>query len=95
MSRAFRVVGLVGALWVIAGSVVAADIPRTHSTPGLGEYTEPFFPDGTYRVDVQSPSDFLGFELGSWPLSYRDVIRYFEYLDESFSSATLTRYAST
>ncbi len=95
MSRAFRVVGLVGALWVIAGSVVAADIPRTHSTPGLGEYTEPFFPDGTYRVDVQSPSDFLGFELGSWPLSYRDVIRYFEYLDESFSNVSVTRYATS
>ncbi len=95
MSGTSRVAGLAGALLVIAVSVIAADIPRTHSSPGLGDYTEPFFPDGNYRADVQSPSTFLGFELGSRPLSYSEVVLYFEYLDESFSSATLTRYATT
>jgi hypothetical protein len=95
MSRAFRIVGLVGALLVIAVSVVATDIPRTHSSPGLGEYAEPFFAAGTYRADVQSPSKFLGVKLGSRPLSYDEVFRYFEYLDESFSNVFLTRYATS
>ena len=43
---------------------------RTETAPGTGAYTAPFWPDGTYRSEVRSPADFLGYELGSVPSSH-------------------------
>jgi hypothetical protein len=74
----------------------AADLQamRTDPAPGTGSYAAPFWPDGTYRADVQSPSDFLGFPIGSFPASHRDILRYFEYLDQ-FDTAELHTYAES
>jgi hypothetical protein len=79
----------------MAVSAVEADIVRTHSAPGAGDYTLPFFPDGTYRNDIKSPSEFLGFELGSWPMSQGDMLRYFTYLDETLTNVSLVTYATS
>ena len=61
---------------------------RTALEPGAGDYNVPFWPDGTYRADVKSPSDFLGYRLGSKPAPNADILRYFEYLD-TFPTAEL------
>ncbi len=90
---------LVGFLTLVAG--LAAAVPpvdpqamRTEKAPGTGTYTAPFWPDGTYRDDVRSPSDFLGFSIGSTPASHPDIVRYFEYLDQ-FPTAELHTYAES
>ncbi len=67
---------------------------RTETAPGTGSYTAPFWPEGTYRSDVRSPSDFLGYEIGSFPASHADIMRYFEYLDQ-FPTAELHTYAES
>lgn len=67
----------------------SAEPYRTHPTPGLGDYDAPFWPDGSYRSDVRSPSDFLGFQLGARPIQHDEIIRYYRYLDENFPHAHL------
>lgn len=68
---------------------------RTHPAPGLGEYTRPFYEEGTYLSGVASPGDFLGFELGSRPATHEEVLRYFDYLDDTFPNASLHTYGYT
>jgi hypothetical protein len=86
-------------LFFLAGPALAdPDVDRQamriDPEPGTGSYTTPFWPDGTYRSDVRSPSDFLGFPIGSFPASHRDIVRYFEYLDQ-FPTAELHTYAES
>ncbi|MFQ6615157.1 MAG: M14 family metallopeptidase [Fidelibacterota bacterium] len=69
--------------------------PLVHRSPGLGDYDVPFYPEGTYLPDVTSPGDFLGFELGSRPVTHEEVLGYFEYLNEAFSNASLHTYGHT
>ena len=75
-----------GFLLLFATPAVAGTVDlqrmRTETAPGAGAYSAPFWPDGTYRSDVRSPADFLGYELGSVPASHADILRYFEYLAE-------------
>jgi hypothetical protein len=75
--------------------VIGEETSRTHTTPGLGGYNVPFYPDGTYLEDVQSPTEFFGFEIGSRPVTHDEVIRYFRYLDEKFPNASLHQYGET
>jgi hypothetical protein len=90
------------ALFLIVMSLVATSAPaqvdpqamRTAPEPGTGDYTAPFWPGGTYRAEVKSPSDFLGYRVGSVPASHADIIRYFEYLD-GFPQAELHTYAES
>ncbi len=74
-----------GFLLLVATPTVAGTVDlqrmRTETAPGTGDYKVPFWPDGTYRSDVRSPSDVLGYELGSIPAPHADILRYFEYLD--------------
>jgi hypothetical protein len=67
---------------------------HTAAEPGVGDYTAPFWPEGTYRPEVSSPSDFLGYRVGSKPAPHADLIRYFEYLD-GFPTAELHTYAES
>ncbi len=67
---------------------------RTDPKPGTGSYDAPFWPDGTYRTDVRSPSDLLGYPIGSVPASHADILRYFEYLDQ-FPGVELHAYAES
>jgi hypothetical protein len=67
---------------------------RTEVAPGTGGYDGPFWPDGTYRDDVRSPSDFLGYRIGSVPAPHADIVRYFEYLDQ-FPTVELHTYAES
>ncbi len=67
---------------------------RTEPAPGLGDYDAPFWPDGAYRTDVQSPSDFLGYRVGSKPAPHADIVRYYQYLDQ-FPTAELRSYGET
>jgi len=76
-------------------STAVAGVDRTNTTPGLGDYTLPFHPEAVYRKDVRSPSDFLGFEIGSRPASYAEAIGYVSYLAETFPNVSLTTYART
>jgi len=66
---------------------------RTHPSPGLGDYTAPFFKGGSYRADIQSPSEFLGFELGGRSITHAEVMSYFTYLSETAPNAQLNVYA--
>jgi len=79
----------------VAGSPASADTYRTHEAPGLGDYDAPFWPDGSYRSDVQSPSDFFGFEFGARPVQHDEVLRYYRYLEESFPNVFLTETGNT
>lgn len=67
---------------------------RTSPNPGSGSYDAPFWPDGTYRADVKSPDDVLGYPLGSKPAPHADLLKYFEYLD-TFPNAELRSYGET
>lgn len=75
-----------GLLLLVATPGVAGTVDlqrmRTETAPGTGAYTAPFWPEGTYRSEVRSPADFLGYELGAVPSSHTDILRYFEYLDQ-------------
>jgi len=88
-----KLVTTLSILFLLVGYPVAADVMRTNTAPGLGGYDGPFYPEGTYRDDVQSPSEFLGFELGSRPTTHAEMMRYFGYLDKEFSNAMLVEYA--
>ena len=79
----------------VCATTAGADEMRTSTTPGLGSYDVPFYPDGSYRRDVQSPSDFLGFELGARPVTHDEIMRYFQYLNDNFANATLVEYAKS
>ena len=88
-------------LWILAlvatpavAGTVDPQAMRTETAPGTGTYTAPLWPDGSYRSDVRSPSDFLGYEIGSVPSSHADIMRYFEYLDQ-FPTAELHTYAES
>lgn len=75
-----------------APAAPAADGAGINAAPGLGGYDVPFFPDGTYRPEVQSPDDFLGFVLGSRPATYEQIVAYFTYLAQGRSNVTLYDY---
>ena len=68
---------------------------RTDPTPGLGGYAVPFYPEAVYRESVDSPSEFLGFDVGSRPARYAETVAYFEYLAETFPNVSLTEYGET
>ncbi len=77
-------------------AVAQADLQamRVQPDPGLGSDEAPFWPDASYRSDVRSPSEFLGYALGSRPTTQADMVRYFEYLD-GFADAELHDYGTT
>jgi Zinc carboxypeptidase len=85
---------LVTATGATSGPDVDPQRMRTEVAPGTGGYTAAFWPDGTYRSDVRSPSDFLGYPVGSAPASHADIVRYFEYLDQ-LPTAELHTYAES
>jgi len=66
-----------------------------HPEPGIGDYTLPFFPMNQFESKVASPDSILGYKLGSKPVSHRDIILYFEYLDKHFKNAQLHKYGHT
>ena len=68
---------------------------RTHDHPGLGDYDIPFFANGTYNKNIQSPSEFFGFVLGSKPVRHWEAKTYFEYLDATVENASLYSYGQT
>ena len=68
---------------------------RTNEQSGLGQYDTPFFFNGEYNSNIQSPSEFFGFELGSRPVRHWEAKTYFKYLDTSAENATLHSYGQT
>ena len=78
-------------LTVVTG--LMAQSTRIHPTPGLGDYTVPFSKGTSYRSEIQSPSEFLGFELGGRLITHREVMDYFEYLSDKAPNAKLNVYA--
>jgi hypothetical protein len=95
-NRVARVVASVAfALLIVSAGQAGADRSRTNAAPGLGSYDEPFWADGDYRDNVKSPSEFLGFEMGSRPIKHEEMMRYFRYLDENFPTASLMNYAKS
>ena len=73
----------------------SARVERTNLVPGLGDYTVPFYPDAVYRDSVESPSKFLGFDVGTRPARYAEAVAYLEYLAETFPNVSLTEYGET
>jgi len=67
---------------------------RVSPNPGAGTYDAPFWPDGTYKDDIQSPDQVLGYPVGSKPAPHADLLKYFEYLDQ-FPNAELRSYGET
>lgn len=67
---------------------------RVSPNPGSGAYDAPFWPDGTYKADIKSPDEVLGYPVGSRPAPHADLIKYFEYLDQ-FPNAELRSYGET
>jgi len=86
---------LIIAIMLISIDPLQAQTVRTHTFPGLGDYDAPFWPDGEYSPDIQSPDKFLGFTIGSKPVEHLDVLRYFSYLDQVCPYATLHSYGKT
>ena len=74
-------------------TTLASQSTRTHPLPGLGDYNAPFFKGGSYRPDIQSPTEFLGFELGGRSITHSEVMSYFTYLSETAPNAQLNVYA--
>ena len=74
-------------------TTLASQSTRTHPLPGLGDYNVPFFKGGSYRPDIQSPTEFLGFELGGRSITHSEVMSYFTYLSETAPNAQLNVYA--
>jgi len=74
-------------------SVAAANSVRLLSNPGLEGYDVPFYQGGTWRKDVRTPDDVLGFPLGSRPATHGEVVHYFQYLADSFPNVQLHEYA--
>ncbi len=68
---------------------------RTNDSPGLINYDLPFVPNGEYDDKIQSPSEFLGFELGARPVRHWESKTYFEYLDATVEHASLYSYGKT
>lgn len=89
-----RVLMMIAAVLVLATGV-RADAVRTSESPGLGGYNEPFWPDVNYDDNIKSPSDYLGFELGSRPTTYEEIISYFTYLANALPNVELHPYAKT
>ncbi|MDN3203460.1 M14 family zinc carboxypeptidase [Algoriphagus sediminis] len=50
---------------------------------------EYYFPGETFKNNVPSPSDFLGYEIGEWHTRYDLIVKYFEKLDELSPMAEL------
>jgi hypothetical protein len=95
MAEPRKQIVLVGvSLLLLATSLFAAD-RSTNQALGLGGYDEPFFPEGTYDTGVSSPSEFLGFPLGSRPAAYEETLAYLSYLNDNFSNAFLMEYGSS
>ena len=78
-------------LTLISG--VMCQSTRTHPTPGLGDYTVPFSKGTSYRSEIKSPSEFLGYELGGRLITHREVMDYFHYLSKTAPNADLNIYA--
>ena len=68
---------------------------QIHLSPGLGDYDVPFFSEGSYDSDIQSPGEYLGFIFGSRPVSHPEVLAYLDYLSFSLPNASLHDYGST
>jgi len=94
--RSFSLAAILVCLCSVTAGAAGVDrqAMRTQPEPGLGTYVAPFWPGGTYRPDVKSPSDFLGYRVGSRPAPHADLLRYFEYLDQ-FPTAELHGYGET
>lgn len=54
-----------------------------------------FEPELTYRSDIQSPADFLGYEIGESFTLYANSVAYFQYLAESSDRMTINHYGTT
>ena len=54
-----------------------------------------FDPDISYDPDIQSPSSFLGYELGSEYTFHSDVVRYMQYLADRSDRLSLHKYGET
>ena len=72
-----------------------SQVMRTNDTSGLGDYNLPFYSNGTYNNEVQSPTEFLGFKLGSRPVRHWETKTYFEYLDATVENVSLHSYGQT
>jgi hypothetical protein len=92
----YRITGLlIMSIALICSASLQAQTVRTHTSPGLGNYDTPFWADGEYSPDIQSPDEFLGFTIGSRPVEHSEVLRYFSYLDQACPYATLHSYGKT
>lgn len=87
-------------LFLLAGQALCAfaqvdpQAMRVSPNPGAGTYDAPFWPDGTYKNDIKSPDEVLGYPVGSKPAPHADLLKYFEYLDQ-FPNAELRSYGET
>jgi hypothetical protein len=58
-------------------------------------YAAPFFPEGTYDLNIPTPESIMGFPVGSKPCHYQEVVSYFRTLAKSSPKAELLEYGKT
>ncbi len=93
MIRSFFVAAAIAGL--MSGPAWSQPAHPVYQNLGLGGYDLPFLDGGTYRGDVQSPGEFLGYAVGARPASHDEIIRYCRYLAANNDNVTLTTYAHT
>lgn len=54
-----------------------------------------FFPGGVYDLQIPSPANFLGITVGDRPLSYEEILRYFQELDRISEKTKLIEFGKT
>ncbi len=59
------------------------------------DYTEPYFPNGTYDNSIPEPGDIVGYPLGKKPARYDKVVEYIKELAEVSPIVELHQYGET
>lgn len=74
---------------------ISLTLPPSLTNPVFGQDQVSFYSSEDYRSDIPSPSDYLGFPLGSRPVHHEEVLDYFQYLSDELPNAQLEEYGRT
>ena len=81
---------------ICAGGIATAATPETAPVPyTYGGSVATFFPGVTYDPAIPTAASVLGFELGSRPVRYEEVVRYLRALDDASPKAELHAFGAT
>src|SRR5512143_4109204 len=90
--RALRRTVLVAACWAVLLGVTAA-APASAQSAGQRWDATYFFASGTYDPVVPTPESVLGFPIGTRPVRYDEMRRYFDAVDAASARVVVRPYA--